>query len=199
MPWYVVLSIVLGVLSIPAIIKGWLDIPKRVPLGELGRHLCSVFGVAMAVAAIVIATGGHLSCFNDEKPEIRFTSPSGDASVVQEITVKGYATSELGSQHLYVVVEHGGRWWPQYSEVTTGYSQATGRYEFSTPARIGQDEDIGKTFIIRAILVDSIIHQHLQDWFRQHAIAEEWPGIPITEVTQWGKAEICDSISVTRQ
>lgn len=57
---------------------------------------------------------------------------------------------------VYTVVEYGGQWWPQYSEVTIWYSPMTKRYEFNTPARIGRDEaDIGNTFIIRAILVDS--------------------------------------------
>lgn len=200
MPWYVTLSIALGVLSIPSLIKGWLDLPRRVHIGERGRHLCSVFGIVVAVAAIVIAIGGQVCWFNHGKPEIKITSPLGDTSVVQEITVKGYATRELSSEHhLYIVVEYGGRWWPQYSEVSIGFSQATNRYEFNTPARIGQEADIGKTFIIRAILVDSTIHLHFQGWFQQYTLVEEWPGIPITEVNQRGKAEICDSITVMRR
>ena len=97
------------------------------------------------------------------------------------------------------MVEYGGLWWPQYSEVTIGYSQRTNRYEFQTPARIGKEEESGQTFIIRAILVDPAIHQHFQGWFQQHTMTEEWPGIPITEVSRLGKVEICDSITVTRQ
>jgi hypothetical protein len=126
--------------------------------------------------------------------------PQDGSYISQVTTVKGYATKELSSeQHLYIVVEHGELWWPQYSEITMGYSQTTKRYEFSTPAGIGKTDDVGKGFTIRAILVDSPIHQHFQSWFEENVITEEWLGIPILEVNQWGKVQICASITVTRQ
>lgn len=200
MPWYVTLSIALGIVSIPSLIKGWLDLPRWLHIGERGRHLCSMFGIVVAVAAIVIAAGGHVGWFNDDRIEIKITSPLGDASVVQEITVKGYATGELSSEHhLYIVVEYGGRWWPQYSEVSVGYSHSTNRYEFSTPARVGQEADTGETFIVRAVLVDATMHLRFQAWLQQHALVGEWPGIATTEVKEWGRARICDSVTVTRR
>jgi hypothetical protein len=131
---------------------------------------------------------------------IELTYPQDGSSISQETTVKGYATKELSSdQHLYIVVGYGELWWPQYSEITMGYSHITKRYEFSTPARIGKTDDVGKGFTIRAILVDSPIHQHFQSWFEQNVITEEWLGIPILEVNQRGKVQICAGITVTRQ
>jgi len=131
---------------------------------------------------------------------IGLTYPQDGSSVSQETTVKGYATRELSSeQHLYIVVEYGELWWPQYSEINIWYSHTTKRYEFSTPARIGKTGDFGRGFTIRAILVDSPIHQRFQSWFEQNVITEEWLGIPILEVNQWGKVQSCASITVTRQ
>jgi len=156
-----------------------------------------IFCVLLAFTSIGLVTVPRVV----SKPlAINLTYPEDNSSIPQEITVKGYATSELSSeQRLYIVVEYGGLWWPQYSEVTIGYSQMTKRYEFNTPSRIGKEDDAGKTFVIRAILVDSAIHQRFQSWFQQHIVTEGWSGISITEVNQWGEVEICDSIIVTRQ
>lgn len=134
------------------------------------------------------------------KLAINLTYPEDGLSIPLEVTVEGYATEELSSeQHLYIVVEYGGLWWPQYSEATIGYSHTTERYEFHMPARIGKEEDVGETFVIRAILVDPSIHHHFQAWFQEHAVMAEWPGIPITEVKQLGEVKIYDSVTVTRQ
>lgn len=155
-----------------------------------------IFCVVLALTSIGLVTGPRMV---GTTLAIHLTYPEDGSSVPLEITAKGYATGELNSkQHLYIVVEYGGRWWPQYSEATIGYSQTTKRYEFSSPARIGKEEDVGKIFAVRAILVDSAIHQHFQGWLQQHTATGEWTGIPITEVNQWGKVQICDSITVTR-
>lgn len=131
---------------------------------------------------------------------IDLTYPKDGSSISQETTVKGYATKELSSeQHLYIVVEYGGLWWPQYREITMGYSHTSERHEFSTSASVGQTDDSGKEFTILAILVDSPIHQRFQSWFEQNVHTQEWLGIPILEVNEWGKVQICASITVTRQ
>lgn len=131
---------------------------------------------------------------------IDLTYPKDGSFISQETTVKGYATKELNSeQHLYIVVEYGGLWWPQYREITMGYSQTSERYEFSTTASVGQADDSGKEFTILAILVDSPIHQRFQSWFEQNVPTQEWLGIPILEVNEWGKVQTCASITVTRQ
>jgi hypothetical protein len=203
MPWYVTLPVVLEILGVPAIIIGWFDLSKRLfnkDIGKRSRYLIGVFGMVVAAGGLVIAVGGQVGWFNAGKPEIRITSPLSGISVSQNITVEGYATSELcENQHLYIVVEYGGRWWPQYSEIILGYSAGTKKWEFSTPASIGLPEDVGKSFTIRAILADPAIHQHFQSWLQQSTTAENWTGIPIAEADQIGKRQICDSITVTRR
>lgn len=156
-----------------------------------------IFCVLLAFTSIGLVTVPRVF----SKPSaINLTYPEDNSSIPQEITVKGYATGELSSgQRLYIVVEYGGRWWPQYSEVTIGYSQTTKRYEFSTPARVGKEADSGKTFAIRAIVVDLAVHQSFQNWFQKCTVIAEWPGILIYKVKDWGEVEIWDSITVTRQ
>jgi hypothetical protein len=127
---------------------------------------------------------------------ITITSPMGNALVLQSVTVEGYSTRELSKdEHPYIVVEYGGRWWPQYAEITLGYSSSTKRWEFSIPAEVGQPADTGRSFVIRAIIVDDATHQRFQSWFQQ----AEWTGIPITEVNQQGKVRISDSVTLTRR
>jgi hypothetical protein len=137
---------------------------------------------------------------------IIITSPPDGALVPQNITVEGYTTLELtDNQHLYIVVErvveYGEYWWPQTGEITVGYSSTTKRYEFSTPARIGKNTDFNLTFGIRAILVDSAIHEEFQNWFQTGEATGEWPAIPITLAKRWGEwdQEIGDYINVKRQ
>lgn len=171
--------------------------PSREKLANLKQRWVLLLCVLFALTSILLVTIPRVI----NKPlVIDLTYPQDGSSISQETTVKGYATRELSSeQHLYIVVEHGELWWPQYSEITMGYSHTTKRYEFSTPARIGKTDDFGKGFTIRAILVDSPIHQHFQSWFEQNVITEEWLGIPILEVNQLGKVQIYASITVTRQ
>ena len=165
-------------------------------LGEVRHSYPFMLGIFFSLVMVVL----FVAPFGEGKPEITIISPLNNVLVSQNITVEGYANRELSEdEHLYIVVECGGLWWPQYNEVTVGYFQATERYEFHAPARIGREGETGQTFIIRGILVDSAIHQHFQSWFQQHILMEDWPGIPRTEVSRLGKAEICDSITVIRR
>ena len=121
--------------------------------------------------------------------EIVLTSPPSDNRVVQNITVQGYATSALpADRYLYVVVEWGGLWWPQYDNITPAYSQVTKRWEFSVPATAGKQEDSGEIFELKTVLVDALIHQQFQSWLQK----KEWAGIPMAEVYRWGELEVHD-------
>lgn len=195
MEWHDWLSVALGIIGIPGLASGWIPILKS------RQKLLTPIGLFLAVIAVVFAvTSAPEVWLQSPKAEVKITSPLNNALITPEISVKGYSTKELGkNQHLYIVVEYGGRWWPQYSEVTIGYSQTNRKYEFNTPANIGKDGDTGKSFTVRAILVDSAIHQHFQSWLQQQTTTEKWQGIPITEANQWGERELCDSIAVTRQ
>ena len=159
--------------------------------------LLSVSAALLAVTSIGLVTVPRVLT---PTLEISITYPEDGSATPIETTVKGYTSRELSSeQHLYIVVEIGGRWWPQRSEVAVGYSQANQRYEFVTLARIGKDDEIGKTFIIQAVLVDSPVHQLFQGWSQKGAATGEWQGIPISKVNSFGKVDIYDRITVERQ
>ncbi len=126
-------------------------------------------------------------------------SPKDGSSVPERFFIDGYINRELNSgQYLYIVVEVGGRWWPQYGEVTPEHSSNTGYYEFMTPVYCGNADMVGKPLGIKAILVDSFIHQNFQSWL-QISSKKEWPGILTAKVSQWGNVEVLDSITVLRQ
>lgn len=157
---------------------------------------------ALAIILDVFICGMVILLFIYRGNVIGITSPPDGALVPQNITVEGYTTFEVGeNQHLYIVVEYGRYWWPQSSEITVEYSSTTKRYEFSTPARIGKNTDFNLTFVIRAILVDSDVHQQFQNWFKTGEETGEWPAIPITLAKGWGEwdEETGDYITVKRQ
>ena len=169
--------------------------PRHKKLANLKYSPLLLLSVVLACTAIALVIIPRVNPLG-----IGLTYPQDGSYISQETTVKGYATKELSpDQHLYVVVEHGGLWWPQCSETTMGYSHPNQRWEFSTPARIGKVDDVGKGFTIRVILVDLPIHQYFQSWFEENVDTEEWLGIPILEVNQWGKVQIYATITVTRQ
>ena len=203
-----IIRIIIGVFgAIPAYVKAWMEYRKWVKknpnhpsmrrwLREIRQSYIFWLGILLTIAIIVVP----FIVTDREPPAITITVPSDNARVPQEITVEGYANKELPeNQYLYIVIEYGGRWWPQYGEVIPGYSHGTERYKFSTPARIGEEEDIGRTFTIRAILVEPTIHQHFQNWFQECTSTGEWHGIPITEVNRLGEVETCDYITVIRR
>ena len=199
-----IIGIIIGVVgAIPSYIIAWNKWRRRSPSLSMGKWLRETrqsypFLLGIVFSAVMVML--FVCPFGEGKPEITITSPLDNALVFQDITVEGYTTKELSKDaYLYIVIERGGLWWPQCSEVAVGYSQTTKKYQFQTPARIGQEEEIGQTFMIRAILVDSAVDQYFQSWFQQHTIGEGWPGIPITEVSRRGETEICHSITVTRR
>ncbi|MHB8105472.1 MAG: hypothetical protein ACYDG5_08050, partial [Dehalococcoidales bacterium] len=193
MEWHNGLSVVLGILSIPNLASKW------VPLLQPKQKFFISLGFILAILAIIFAVIPFPGPINPP-PEIKITSPLNDAVIPMEISVKGYSTTELpNDEHLYIVVEYGGMWWPQFGEMSIGYSQNSGKYEFNTPARVGKEDDHNKPFNIRAVLVDSAVHQYFQSWFQQNKSTEDWQGISIVETKQRGNVDIKDSVSVVRQ
>ncbi len=195
MVWKEWLSLVLLILGIPPLISKWIPLLKNwyKCLTYIGLVLVII---ALVLFVLIMVGGGGTNC----TPDIKITSPAGDALVPLETTVKGYSGSAICKErHLYIVVEYGGRWWPQVSEIYVGLSQVSRQYEFTAPCRIGQETDQGKQFIIRAILVDLSVHQQFQNWFQKNAGSNEWQGIPTVEANQWGSITLSDYISVTRQ
>jgi hypothetical protein len=193
MKWYDILGVVLGIFAIPGLASNWIPIMKK------NYKLFTILGFILAILAIIFA----VVPFPDgqpTRPEIKIASPLNDASVPLEITVRGYTAADLSSnEHLYIVVEYGGVWWPQVGEISVGYSQTSQKYEFSIPVIVGQEGDIGKSFYIRALLVDYAVHQYFKNWFQQSLPSQDWPGLSIVETKQRGEVYICDSISVVRK
>ncbi len=176
----------------------WRKKNSRLPLSKWLRNIQQSYPFLLGILFSVVMV--FLFVIPSGNLVLTITSPLNNSPVSQDITVTGYANQKIdGDEHLYVVVEYGGLWWPQSSEVTVGYFKTTKRYEFQTPARIGKENDTGKTFAIRAILVDSAIHQYFQNWFQQNAVTGEWSGISKTELSRIGKVKICESITVIRQ
>ena len=205
-PTDIIAAIISGIFTIitPFIVY-WLNRKKGKSVGPKPQWRKRIVVILLMVvwSVSLVGFGASLNALLSppEPLEIIIISPLPDALVTPETNVKGYATTELPeNQHLYIVVEYGGRWWPQYSEVTVGYSSASKRYEFGTPARIGNETDFDKTFGIRAILVDSAVHQQFQNWFQTGA-ATGYQGCPITEVNQWGEVDMGKGnyITVKRQ
>jgi len=165
--------------------------PKKLWFFSILPIILGVFAISLAVVPRIIPPS---------PPSIKITSPEDKANVPQEIMVEGYTTKELPeNRYLYIAVQWAGRWWLQYSNVTPVYSQMNKRWEFCTPATIGKEDDVGKTFIIVAVLVDAAIRKRFQSWFQQSEEAERWIGIPITQLSDWGEKKIYDSISVIRE
>ncbi len=124
----------------------------------------ALVAILLAVTSIALVTVPRVFT---PTVEISITYPEDGSAIPIEATIRGYASRELSSEeHLYIVVEHGGRWWPQYSEIIAGYSQASRGYEFDAPVRIGEDDEARKTFVINAILVDSSVHSAFQKWLK---------------------------------
>lgn len=191
--------------GIAAIITVVLKIIGKPPSGAPGKTIekpfkkqrfLGVLSMILAVFAVSLAVVPRI--ISPPPPSIKITSPEDGAVVFQEIMVEGYTTKELPEdQYLYIAVQWMGRWWPQYSNVAPVYSQTNKNWEFSTPATIGKEDDAGKRFTIVAVLVDIATHQHFQSWFKQ-AEKQEWTGIPITQLSDWGEKKICHSITVIR-
>jgi hypothetical protein len=193
MEWHNWLSVALGILSIPNLASKW------IPFLRMNQKFFVSLGFILALLAIILAVIPFPQSDNLQ-PEIKITSPLNDAPIPMEINVRGYATAELPKdEHLYIVVEYGGMWWPQFGEIPVGYSQTSDKYEFNTPARVGKEEDNYKLFNIRALLVDSAVHQYFQSWFQQNKSTEDWQGISVVETKQRGNVAIKDSISVIRE
>ncbi len=190
MEWLSGIASVLGIISF---IYGLILFIKKYP-HIIKKYLFLCIGVVLIAGAITIRfyPDGHL--------DVKITSPQDNAKIQMYVTIEGNTSRGLSKdEHLYIMVEYGEVWWPQNGEVIVGYSQTSEKYEFNTNARVGNEEDTNKSFNIRALLVDSAVHQYFQNWFQLNRSTQKWDGIPIVETTQKGTIEIKDSITVTRE
>lgn len=168
---------------------------RPVPPPSVGRRPM-VFAIASLVLGVSAIGLALIPRVIPSAQDIVLTSPPGDNRVVQDITVEGYAISALpADRYLYIIVEWGGLWWPQYDNITPIYSQITKRWEFSVSTTVGKQEDSGEIFELKTVLADALVHQQFQSWLQ----TKEWTGIPIAEVYGWGELELHDHISIIRE
>lgn len=132
---------------------------------------------------------------------IRITSPENKTIVSQKTRVEGYATKELPQdQYLYIIIENPyRRWWPQHSNVDLVYSRTNKKWEFSVPVIMGNLESSGEVYSVKAVLVDAAIHRRFQEYFREAEEKRKWYGISVSQLSDWGKKRVHDSIIVTRE
>ena len=134
---------------------------------------------------------------SDTRPEVNITTPV-DNSIVSgdSIQIEGYLSKELGKgQFLYTVIEaQEPLWWPEQAILT--YSQKGDRYEFSCTHWIEETGEGKETLKIKVIMVDLAIHDRFQKWRSNCIAADDWPGIPISNVTKWGELETCASVTI---
>lgn len=190
--------------AIPSYIVAWVaykksmkrTAPKPTPIwSNLWRYIF-VIGILFTIAVIAVPIISDKS----ESLEVTISAPADNFSVSQEVFVEGYTTKNLtDDQYLYIIIEHGGRWWPQCDEIVPDYSKNSKENRFNTLVKVGQEEESGKTFIIRAVLVESTVHSYFQDWFQECSDTGEWHGISVTEVNQLGVVEPLDYVTVIRK
>ncbi len=155
-----------------------------------------------AVATIVAPIIGDMFTPSppDKLSEAHITAPvhnqiiSGDA-----IQIEGYLTSRLEKGYfLYTVVEaNEPLWWPE--QVIPAYSQMSDCYEFKCTHWIAKTGEGRELLEIKAVMVDSAIHDQFQKWRSNCIAADDWPGIPVTTINKSGKWETCACITVIHE
>lgn len=188
--------------TVISIVIGTISIVSFVTAKKKERKTLIYVGIILLLIAIGVGLwiifGNAIEKSSCESANL--TSPTSYSTFPQQTTVTGYAPCEPDTGwHLYVIVEYESQWWPQHGEVTMSYSKLEDRYEFTVPAEIGVEGDCGKTFVVRAVLVDESVHQLFQNWLQQETDSDEWSGISITDINQQGLHKILDSVNVTRQ
>jgi len=151
-----------------------------------------------AIATIVAPIIGDM--FTSSSPETiseaHITAPvhnqiiSGDA-----IQIEGYLTSGPEKGHfLYTVVEaNEPLWWPE--QVIPAYSQMSDCYEFKCTHWIAKTGEGRELLEIKVVMVDSAIHDQFQKWRSNCIAADDWPGIPVININEWGQWETCAGIT----
>jgi hypothetical protein len=130
------------------------------------------------------------------KLEVNITAPLQNSIISGDsIQIEGYLSKPLSNgQYLYTVVEATtALWWP--TQVVPTYSQISESYEFKCTQWIKLDNG-SEILEIKVIMVDLAIHDNFQAWRSNCVAADDWPGIPIANVYEWGEWETCASVTV---
>ena len=136
----------------------------------------------------------------DTRLEVSITSPVHNSIISGDsIQVEGYLTREMDKgQFLYTVVEtQQPMWWPE--QAIPAYSQTSGSYEFKCTHWITKTDEGREILEVKALVVDSAIHNQFQKWRSNCIAADDWPGIPVANVDKWGTLETCASVTAIHE
>jgi hypothetical protein len=160
----------------------------------------TVFASILLLAVVVIIVFFICKSCNNSL-EIKITSPLNNDKIYMDTIVRGYTTAEIPEKaHLYIVVEYDKKWWPQVKELQVKKSEVTGFYDFDSQIRVGiQPEDVGRVFVIKALVGDSVIYKQFESWFQQNSGTGDWPGIPVNNINQDKDIICCDNITILRK
>jgi hypothetical protein len=155
--------------------------------------------IVALIGAIATLVAPLIKGCNHEGPnniEVIITSPANNSEITGDSSqIEGYLNKKLDAgQYLYAVVETAGAlWWP--TQVIPTYSQVSESYEFKCTLWIKMDNG-RETLEIKVIMVDLAIHDNFQTWRSNCIAADDWPGIPIDNVSEWGEWETYASVTV---
>jgi len=124
--------------------------------------------------------------------EVKITYPYDDASVEIREMIRGTSQSIPEGQVVWIIVypQITGRYYPQNALTDI---QANG--DWSSPALIGIEEDVGKKFDIIVVLANKEAQESLNAYLAQFEDKKTWPGL---EKLPNG-AVIYDRITITRE
>jgi len=139
---------------------------------------------------------------NTPTPEfclVTITEPADKSGVLMEISVRGTATTVCREgDPLWVLVEIGGRQWPQLAPLTLFPRSGTDDLGWFVTALVGIEGDAGKTFGILVISTTQEIDQEFTNWFEEGDRTGQFPGFIPRDLVRKG-AEVKTGISVTRR
>ena len=129
---------------------------------------------------------------------VTIEEPDDGSTVQMQTTVRGTATNMCtGGDSLWVIVEVGGRQWPQLARLTLFPKAGTDDFGWFVTARIGQPGDAGLAFAILVISTTSEIDQEFADWFNAGESSGMYPGFIPRDLISKG-AQVLAGIAVTR-
>lgn len=130
---------------------------------------------------------------------VTITEPKDGSEVPMEVTVRGVANAACqGGPNLWVVVEIGGRQWPQLAPLTLFPRSDSADLGWFAVAHIGQPDDLEKAFGILVISTTPEIDEEFFDWFTSGEQTGQYPGFIPGDLAKRG-TEVKAGISVTRR
>jgi len=165
--------------SIWPVRKGLIEAIKRM-WGHLRRDYLTIFGIGLAVAAIMLALWP-----TPPPPRIKIMHPDSGSEVPRETIVKGVSSDIPAGSNIWVCVvgvEEARRYYPQYQALDVG---EMGEWELKL--WFGKPEESGKFFHIVAMLASEEASAHFQEFVETCKKDDHWPGVEQDELPSGAK------------